>query len=48
MTARSWLTKCLVRLTSGRFNTGQRFIRERLIPAENHLEKHDDVPPNNR
>jgi len=24
--------------------TLQRFIRERLIPAENHLEEHDDVP----
>lgn len=24
--------------------TIQRFIRERLIPAENHLEEHDDVP----
>lgn len=25
-------------------STVQRFIRERLIPAENHLEEHDDVP----
>lgn len=25
--------------------TVQRFVRERLIPAENHLEEHDEVPP---
>jgi acyl-CoA dehydrogenase len=25
--------------------TVQRFVRERLVPAENHLEEHDDVPP---
>ena len=25
--------------------TVQRFIRERLMPAENHLEEHDEVPP---
>ncbi len=25
-------------------STVQRFIRERLIPAENHLEEHDEVP----
>jgi len=25
--------------------TLQRFIRERLMPAENHLEEHDEVPP---
>ena len=24
--------------------TIQRFIRERLVPAENHLEEHDEVP----
>lgn len=22
----------------------QRFVRERLVPAENHLEEHDEVP----
>ena len=26
-------------------STVQRFVRERLIPAENHLEEHDEVPP---
>lgn len=25
--------------------TIQRFVRERLVPAENHLEEHDEVPP---
>ncbi|MDD3017381.1 MAG: acyl-CoA dehydrogenase family protein [Comamonas sp.] len=25
--------------------TVQRFVRERLVPAENHLEEHDEVPP---
>ena len=25
-------------------STVQRFVRERLVPAENHLEEHDDVP----
>jgi acyl-CoA dehydrogenase len=25
--------------------TVQRFIREQLVPAENHLEEHDEVPP---
>ena len=24
--------------------TVQRFVRERLMPAENHLEEHDEVP----
>jgi acyl-CoA dehydrogenase len=26
-------------------STVQRFIREQLVPAENHLEEHDEVPP---
>ncbi len=26
-------------------STVQRFVRERLVPAENHLEEHDEVPP---
>ncbi len=25
--------------------TVQRFVREQLVPAENHLEEHDEVPP---
>jgi acyl-CoA dehydrogenase len=25
-------------------STVQRFVRERLVPAENHLEEHDEVP----
>ena len=25
--------------------TIQRFVRERLVPSENHLEEHDEVPP---
>ena len=26
-------------------STVQRFVRERLVPAEDHLEAHDEVPP---
>ncbi len=26
-------------------STVQRFVQERLVPAENHLEEHDEVPP---
>ena len=26
-------------------STVQRFVREQLVPAENHLEEHDEVPP---
>ena len=25
--------------------TVQRFVRERLVPAEDYLEEHDEVPP---